>query len=245
MSVIYRPSGKALEYAQLATNVYLGCDHNCVYCYGPGALKWSRDKYACPQLRPGYPEALDKDAWKLALDDGARFVPPILLSFACDPYSPFNDIHHITRQAIDILHSHGLRVTMLTKGGRRALQDMDLFGPGDSMGATLTFTDPEQCREWEPFAASPAERLTTLQKFHDAGIRTWASMEPVIDPDQTLALIYMSAPYIDHYKVGMLNHHPLSKTINWSKFHDDAVALLDSLGADYYIKDGLRKAAAK
>ena len=39
MGIIYEPSGKAREYAQLAANLYEGCDHRCTYCFGPKALR--------------------------------------------------------------------------------------------------------------------------------------------------------------------------------------------------------------
>lgn len=33
MSVIYEPKGMALEYAELAANLYRGCSHACRFCY--------------------------------------------------------------------------------------------------------------------------------------------------------------------------------------------------------------------
>src|SRR3972149_6634508 len=42
MGVIYEPTGKAREYAELAVNLYSGCGHSCGYCYAPACLKKTR-----------------------------------------------------------------------------------------------------------------------------------------------------------------------------------------------------------
>ncbi|GAI57641.1 unnamed protein product, partial [marine sediment metagenome] len=53
-----------------------------------------------------------------------------------------------------------------------------------------------------------------------------ASIE-VIYPEATLELIKLTAPFVDHYKVGTLNYHPHGKTIDWHKFAKDVVAVLE------------------
>ena len=34
LKIIYKPSGKAKEYANLAINLYKACTHGCRYCFG-------------------------------------------------------------------------------------------------------------------------------------------------------------------------------------------------------------------
>jgi len=66
MKAIYRPSGRALEYAPLAANLYRGCNHGCLYCYAPRALKTGREEFhANPQPREGILDALRKDVERL------------------------------------------------------------------------------------------------------------------------------------------------------------------------------------
>lgn len=43
--LIYRPKGRAGEYAKLALNVYRGCDHGCTYCYSPRILRRKREDF--------------------------------------------------------------------------------------------------------------------------------------------------------------------------------------------------------
>ena len=186
--VIYEPSGPAREAAELAVNVYRGCDHHCQYCYVPGLQHVPREQLAEVRERNNFLAKLEADAQSIVP------VPdrPISLCFACDPYCRFDIEHGITREAIEILHAAGHKVRILTKGGTRACRDLDLMGPGDSFGCTLTFSKVADSLKWEPGAALPIDRMKALRISHEAGISTFANMEPVIDPAQSLALIDMS-----------------------------------------------------
>ena len=49
---------------------------------------------------------------------------------------------------------------------------------------------------------------------------------------------------VDFWKVGKLNHNKaVEQSVNWSKFRDDATALLDHYGCKDYIKEDMRKAS--
>ena len=237
-TVIYEPRGRAREYCELAANLYRGCGHGCKYCYAPDATRADREKFhSNPQPRKGIIEKLRKDAFTISGIEKR----PILLCFTCDPYQQINEHYMLTRQAIRTLKENKLKVVILTKGGKRAEQDFDLLDSGDYVGATLTFINDSDSLEWEPGAALPAERFAMLEKAKSMGISTWASLEPVIDPEQSLEIIHRTHEYVDQFKVGTLNHHPLAREIDWHKFGQKAVELLDKLGCSYYIKDDLRR----
>ncbi|MFA5420333.1 MAG: hypothetical protein WC341_17905, partial [Bacteroidales bacterium] len=103
----------------------------------------------------------------------------------------------------------------------------------------LTFINAKDSLEWEPGAALPDDRMETLEAFHNHGIRTWVSLEPTIDPVQSLQLIRATYKFVDLYKIGKLNYHPLSKIIDWKKYTEEAVRLVMSCGRDYIVKDDL------
>lgn len=233
-SVIYEPKGKAKEYCELAVNLFHGCDHGCLYCYAPAATYKTREQFIKPHHRPGIIEQIKKDSRQVGMTG-----KEVLLCFTCDPYSNFASQTDITRQAIQALHEGGMHITILTKGGLRSMRDFDVLRPGDKYGATLTFmTDRDTC-EWEPGAASPAERMFCLEEAHKWGITTWASMEPVIDPRQSLHLIEHTLDYVDIYKVGKWNHDAKAKEIDWKAFGTSAVALLEKYKKQYIIKKDL------
>jgi DNA repair photolyase len=237
MNLIYRPKGRAGEYANLACNVYRGCDHRCVYCYAPSTTRRSSAEFATPTIRAG--NFLAKLRREAAKYQTAGITEQVLLSFTCDPYQHFDTHKKITRQAIRILHQHGLAIQILTKGGPRALRDLDLFTPADAFATTLTLLDDNQSLKWEPAAAFPGERIETIKTFHQAGISTWVSLEPVLDPAASLEIIRRTHTFVDLYKVGKLNYHPLAQTIDWVQFARDVVGLLESLGQEHYIKRDL------
>jgi len=238
--MLYIPKGRAREYAPLAVNHYRGCGHGCVYCYVPTIPPY---KFAeCPRAAFHSDPAPRRNAVaQLAADcrkspgQGER----VLLSFTCDPYQPIDAEYRLTRQVIETLHQAGYQVQVLTKGGTRALCDLDLFGPGDAFAATMTLLSPEHSEKWEPGAALPEDRIEALRQFHHAGIPTWVSLEPVLNPASALEIIRRTHPFVDLFKVGTLNHHPLAQRIDWRQFAVDVVHLLESLGKEFYIKRDL------
>lgn len=234
LQAIYRPKGRAGEYASLAVNLYTGCTHGCTYCYAPLAMHKERETFHAQCIeRPGILDKLRHDAKLLA---GSS--EPVLLCFSCDPYQPDA---HATRAALTIMREFDVPFTVLTKGAM-AWRDFDLYGPRDSFGVTLTFDSLMESLRWEPRAAAPFERVKNLREAHDRHIATWVSLEPVVDPKQTLALIDATHEIVDHYKVGKLNYHPHAAIIDWPRFRRDVTALLDAYGKSYYIKQDLREA---
>lgn len=245
--LIYEPAGRAREYAPLALNLYRGCSHGCTYCYAPDACRTNRAAFhASPAPRVDVIRKLERELAR-GREVGMQRLngqkDPVLLCFTTDPYQPLATETGITRRAIELLHEHGYPVHVLTKGGTRACADFDLLGqlPGDAFASTLTFTDDNDSAEWEPGAAPWLDRLEAIREAHSLGIQTWVSLEPVVDPRQTIELIELTAGHVDLFKVGTLNHHPLARTIDWSTFAQDVVALLDKLGTSYYLKTDLAR----
>lgn len=236
MKIIYEPKGRALEYAALAANIYSGCSHGCKYCFAPTVLHRDRGDYHSEvKVREGALEQLKKDVAKLEGDNRR-----VLISFTTDPYQALDIVTQVTRKAIKIIKGAGLNVEILTKGGMLAARDFDLLDENDCFATTLTCLERAHSLEWEPLAALPQDRMDALKNAHNRGITTWASLEPVLYPSESLELIKMCHGFVDLFKVGKLNYHPHSKTIDWKRFGYDAVNLLEKLGSNYYIKMDLR-----
>ena len=143
---------------------------------------------------------------------------------------------------------HRLNNQVLTKGcADLILEDLELMKKARTqLGLTLCFADDDARRDWEPNASAVDDRLHILKTAHQGGIFTWISLEPVIDPDQALAVIRQAHPYVNFWKVGKLNHmKEYERIVDWGKFLFDAETLLTKLGARYYIKNDLRSFTMK
>ena len=234
---IYAPAGQAGEYAPLACNPYRGCGHACAYCYVPRVLKITRAEFDAGAVpRPNFLASLERDARKYK---EARLTGQVMLSFTSDPYHPGDTT--LTREALKTLRQHGLGFCTLTKGGTRALRDIDLFRRGrDAFASTLTSLDDDFSRKWESGAALPADRLDALREFHHCGIYTWVSLEPTIDCDSSLAIVEATHEFVDLYKVGRVNYLPITKTTDWEDYTHRMVLLLNRLGKAHYIKHDLQ-----
>jgi DNA repair photolyase len=185
--------------------------------------------------RKGFLRSLENDAVKYR---SAGITAQCMLSFTTDPYHLGDTT--LTRQTLETLKEYGLGFCTLTKGGRRALRDLELFRPArDAFACTLTSIRPAFSQKWEKLAALPADRIAALREFHDAGIYTWVSLEPVLDTAATLEIIRRTHPFVDLYKVGRVNYVGLTKTTDWKKFTSDVLQVLADTGAKHYIKKDL------
>jgi len=100
MKAIYKPKGKAGEYAKYAVNFYTDCSNDCEYCFckrGVMATIWS-DK---PKLKKCFKD--EQDAYRvfcLEVDrlDEVLKKEGLFLSFTTDPCLP--DTVELTRCAL-------------------------------------------------------------------------------------------------------------------------------------------------
>lgn len=246
MRILYSPSGRAGEYADkgLACNLYSGCTHGCRYCYVPAVLHKTREQFN------GSVVPVNDALARLEHDCRQVYDEPIFLSFTGDIFCRGLEAEtDITTWAIKIIKDSGNRVRILTKG---TVTDavLDLLGPEDQYGVTLTCELSSQCYVWEPKAATTVCRIDSLYDAQARGIPTWVSFEPVIVPEWTLGLIEMVSDCADLVKVGKSNHlgrwdwpngewRKRVESIDWDGFATDVVALLKRLCVPYVIKRDL------
>jgi DNA repair photolyase len=235
---IYPPRGQAGEYAPLATNPYRGCGHGCAYCYVPLITKQPRAEFdAGAVLRPNFLAGLRGDARRY---QAAAVTDQVMLSFTTDPYHRGDTAP--TRTTLEILIEHALGICTLTKGGTRALRDLDLFRPErDAFACTLTSLDDRFSRKWERNAALPGDRIAALRAFHTAGIFTWVSLEPTLDIESSLGIVEATHRFVDLYKVGRANYlKEITRTTDWRGYTLRMLDVLHSVGAKHYIKRDLQ-----
>jgi DNA repair photolyase len=237
MKAIYKPKRRAGEYAHLAVNLYTGCPGCCYYCYVPrilpGVDREIFHKHVTP--RKGILGAIQREGANLAGTSRRVF-----LCFTCDPYPNVEKENGITRLALTYLKKQRIPFAVSTKFGSLAMRDFDLYGPDDMFGVTLTTAVDEQADEWEPGADLPGFRMEALAEAKRLGIRTWVSLEPVIDTEQSLDVIRRTIDYVDHYRIGGLNYEKVRPTAaEYRIFGIKAIELCEKLGKSYWIKGDL------
>lgn len=236
-SLIYAPAGQAGEYAPLACNPYSGCGHKCAYCYVPGILKIQRETFdAGASPRVNFLDLLKKDARKY---QAAGITEQVMLSFTTDPYHPGDN--SLTRKVLEVLIDNGLAFCTLTKGGARALRDLDLFRPDrDAFACTLTSLDDQFSLKWERGAALPGTRIEALRTFHARGLFTWVSLEPTLDVEASMQIVRETHEFVDLYKIGRVNYLPMTRTTDWEYYTHRMIDLCQSLNVRHYIKKDLQ-----
>lgn len=179
--LIYKPKGKAGEYAQWACNIYLGCSNNCTYCYLKRGVLAHKMGGHVPVLRTGF--RADSDALlcfeKELKSDVVRLQSirkhGIFLSFTTDPFLP--EVINSTVGVVGICQLLDVPVVLLTKrvGWYQELTKVISKHWLVAFGFTITGYD-----NLEPNASKNSDRISMMQFLAAKGFATWVSMEPVI-----------------------------------------------------------------
>ncbi len=237
--LIYEPKGRAQEYCELALNLYRGCTHGCQYCYVPGMLRMSREQFheSCTVRREAILAELEAECQK-----HKGYGQPVLMCFTSDPFAALT-ANIVTPAACEILHRAGYIPVLLTKNPLRAVAPPSmaqrLREAGVWLGVTLTCI----LDAWkvEPNAANYTSRVAALMLAKQHGLRTWVSVEPVIDAGDIIHILRNYHEYGDIWKFGRLNHDSSDPTdyLDYTERLQNIIQGLPKLR--YYIKDDLWK----
>lgn len=255
---LYEPKGKAAEYNRWAVNFYTGCSHNCEYCYlkrGTLAHVWDTK----PHLKKCFKdEAHALEVFKKELLDNrlrVRAEGGVFFSFSTDPC--LRETFALTRRAMLFCFDCDVPVTILTKNvnwlewldGVRGEKKM--FGETDkrnpilfevhkgrlAVGFTLTGHD-----ELEPNASPNDSRIGAMYLFKAQNVRTFASVEPVIDTAASLDVIRKSAPNCDLFKIGLRSGvgKDYYEGQDLAAFMKETTEIIEAKGCKVYWKDSIR-----
>jgi len=206
---IYRPAGKAGEYAEYACNFYNGCSNGCEYCYckkGVLAKQLGGDTPTLKKCFQNEDHALAVFTKELYENLQELQQHGLFFSFTTDPMLP--ETKWLTWSAIATAAREGVRSKILTKRADFA-DAMLMLNPADriqeytkymAIGFTLTGHD-----EMEPNASTNAERIEAMKKLHEAGFKTFASIEPIIDIQSAFSMIFDTAGFCNLYKIGLMS----------------------------------------
>lgn len=247
---IYQPAGKAAEYAKWACNFYVGCSNGCEYCYlkkGRGAKILGGDKPTLKKCFKDEKHALEVFEKELQANLPELQKHGLFFSFSTDPM--LKETMDLTIKGAFIATHYGVPVKILTKRADWVDYFLSSFNHGSrwlkliAFGFTLTGHD-----ELEPGASTNQERIEAMKKLHDAGFKTFASIEPVIDFNSSGLMIYEISGYCDLINVGLesgkkYDKKELRSFIDWCNLmfphHAKEGCIILNI---YYFKDSLLKA---
>lgn len=198
-----------VEYGDYTMNHVLGCPHGCTYpCYAFlmkkrfGQVK-SYEEWCRPMLVSNTLELLDREIPRLK-----DKIHSVHLSFTTDPFPyGYPEVQELSLAAIRRLNADQIPCRVLTKGLLPiSLKDLSRE---NEYGITLVSLDEAFREKREPGAAPLKERLAALRALHDAGCKTWVSIEPYPTPNmiqQDLRSILDAVRFVDgiifgHFRV--------------------------------------------
>ena len=242
-SLLYKTG---VEYGDYTINHIQGCAHGCKYpCYAMSMAKRfgkakTYEEWCEPKLVENALEILDTEIPKLR-----DKIKSVHLCFTSDPFMyGYEEVAEMSISIIRKLNNAGIKCTVLTKG----ILPITLaeLSPENEYGITLVSLDEDFRREMEPNSAPFAERIQALRALHDAGCRTWVSMEPYPTPnfiEQDLDTILDAVGFCDKIIFGRLNYNKkVSEYKDYKKFFNDCaqsvIQYCNENNKDYHIKDG-------
>ncbi|MCG7845327.1 MAG: radical SAM protein [Methanomassiliicoccales archaeon] len=155
-----------------ALNPYVGCQHDCLYCYAPYVTKRPRENWTKVLARTDLPLVLAKEIKGKSGTIG--------LGTVTDPYQEAERHMLITRRCLMEIIPYHLKVSVLTKSDL-ILRDLDLYRDLDGeVGLTVTSVNDELSREMEPGASLPGKRLDALRQLSEEKLNAYALIGPLL-----------------------------------------------------------------
>lgn len=235
-----------VEYGDYTMNHVLGCSHGCLYpCYAFlqkkrfGSVK-TYDDWCEPALVENTLELLDAELPKFK-----DKIQMLHLCFTTDPFMyQYKEVHDMSIAAIKKVNDAGVKCSVLTKGVLPI--ELAEFSKENEYGITLITTNEAFRKCMEPGAAPLKKRLAALRALHDAGCKTWVSIEPFPTPNifrQDLRVLLEEVSFVDRLIFGRMNYNTevTAYTQHRQFFNDRAAEVItfcDERSINYHIKDG-------
>lgn len=247
---LYTTKGAAREYGRIGCNFYKGCPHECEYCYLKRGAPSKQLGGNVAQLKKCFKD--EDDALRIFrkevhthLDDCKRHG--VFFSFATDPLIP--ETRNLTIGALQELMKHDIPAQVLTKDASWIFDEYTKVfffgmlpdsGKDIRLGFTLTGRD-----DMEPKASTNAQRIDIMRllKKHHPDVKTWASIEPVIDWGHATVAVMMSLDCCDHYKIGLRSgvKKDYYNLVQSGIYLDDLTKMVTAAGRTVYLKESARR----
>ncbi len=164
-------------------NPYVGCQHACTYCYARFMKRFTGHKESWGDfvdIKINAPELLSREIRK-------KKKGTVWISGVCDPYQPLEEKYELTRKCLEILQHHNWPVVIQTRSPL-VLRDMDIFKKSGKIevGITITTSNDEIRKVFEPNAPSITERLKAIDSLQHNKIKTYVMIAPILPEAENL-----------------------------------------------------------
>jgi DNA repair photolyase len=160
-----------------ALNPYVGCQHNCCYCYA----KFMKRSTGHRERWGEFVDIKINASELLANEVKKKKVGRVWISGVCDPYQPVEKRYMITRKCLEILVEKSWPFTVQTKSDL-ILRDIEILKRANDaeVGFTITMVDEKVRRIFELGAPPLRKRIEALAKLCLEGIKTFAMIAPIL-----------------------------------------------------------------
>lgn len=226
-SMLYKT---VVEYGDYTVNYVQGCSHGCKFpCYAFSmAKRFGKVKTYEEWINPVIVENTI-DLLKKELPKMKNKINNVQLCFTTDPFMyGYDDISKLSISVINLINSYNIPCHILTKG---ILPD-ELIKSNkiNFYGITLVSLDNKFKKLYEPGSANYEDRIISLKKLHDAGFKTWVSIEPYPTPNiinQDIEEILNKISFVDKIIFGRLNYNKMvSQYKEYKKFYNDTAKIV-------------------
>lgn len=217
-----------------AINPYVGCAHNCSYCWAKDLTYRFRKPWGIPDDFEWDKPLVVENALEL-LEKELKTKKPgrVLLSSMTDPYQPLEERLRLTEQIIKVLFVSDFEPMILTRALTLPKRDFGIYA-----GNAFWFGETITC-EGDP-------RVITLKDAQRRAIATFASLEPWMPGCNLFNIVSANRLWVDFWVIGSLNK--AGRAVN-SEFYKrelpPLIEWMDKEGIRYYIKKELRRVAGK
>ncbi|MEG1545401.1 MAG: hypothetical protein RR382_12925 [Tannerellaceae bacterium] len=236
---IYKPKGKAGEYARYACNFFVGCSNDCSYCYCKKGVLGHAMGGAEVKLKKCFKDK--EHAFQVFQIEAINNLQELrkhglFFTFTSDPL--LSETIQLTLNAIRFCVEHDIKVKVLSKCADNIEHIIPAFPQwknGVAFGFTLTGHD-----ELEPNASTNDERIQAMMLLKMYGYKTFASIEPIVDLDSSMDMIEETAGYCDLYKIGLMSGKEMDK-YELLEFVGRVLVIAKQYNFKVYLKDSVTK----
>jgi DNA repair photolyase len=190
-----------------ALNPYVGCQHNCVYCYARFMKRFTGHKERWGE----FVDVKINAAELLANETKKKKIGRVWISGVCDPYQPLERRYALTKRCLNILAEDSWPFTVQTKSPL-VLRDIRILQRANDaeVGFTITTADERIRKIFEPGAPPSSKRIDALTNLHANGIRTFVMIAPILPGAE--GLVEALRGKVENVLIDKLNYHYADST---------------------------------